>query len=361
MRTLTTRELNRALLVRQQLLARTGDTPLHLIEHLTGLQAQDPDPPYVGLWSRIAGFTIDDLTGLLHDRKVVRATLFRGTQHLLSTEDYLWVRPLLQPFLERWQKGAFGRATTGLDLGELREVAGELLRDGPVPRPELGRALAARWPGRDPVSLARSLQGLLAVVHPPPDGIWGRRGATPFDLAERWLARPLEAREDAAARLVLRYLAAFGPASIKDVQAWSGLTRLREVVEPLRGQLRSFRTESGVELFDLPDAPLPEPDVPAPARLLAPLDNMLLGHADRTRIVPDALRPHTIVEATVTVDGFVRGLWRMKKDQDKTVLTVRTAERLPVSDEEELAREAEALLRFAAAGEHRVAFERIDS
>lgn len=357
MRTLTVRDLNRALLARQLLLARTDRHALEVVEHLTGLQAQDPDPPYVGLWSRITGFTVADLTGLLYERTVVRATLFRGTQHLVTAEDYLWIRPLMQPYLDRWQKAAFGKATVGLDLIELREFVRKLLDDGPMTRPELGKALVARWPGRDPVSLARSAQGLLAIVHPPPDGTWGRRGVTPFELAENWLRRPLEPDPAAAARLILRYLAAFGPASVKDVQAWSGLTRLREVVEPLRGQLRSFRTEGGVELLDLPDAPRPDADEPAPVRLLAALDNVVLGHADRTRIVNDELRPHTIVDATVTIDGFVRGVWKLKNDKGRTVLTARTREPLSAADQDAVGEEAELLLAFAGAEAHDVRFE----
>lgn len=361
MRTLTTRDLNRALLARQHLLARTGHSAVELVEHLTGLQAQDPDPPYVGLWSRITGFAVDDLTRLLHDRTVVRATLFRGTQHLVSAEDYRWIRPLMQPYLDRWQKAAFGKATTGLDLVELRDFARKLLADGPMTRPELGKALVARWPGRDQVSLARSVQGLLAIVHPPPDGTWGRRGTTPFELAENWLQRPLVQDPAAAARLILRYLAAFGPASVKDVQAWSGLTRLREVIDPLRGQLQSFRTEAGAELFDLPDAPRPDADTPAPVRLLAALDNVVLGHADRSRIVDDELRPHTIVDSTVAIDGFVRGIWKLRTDKGHTVLTVRMRDELSAADREAVGREAALLLAFAGVGDHEVRFEMLTS
>lgn len=348
METLGRRALNRATLERQLLLRRTDRSALDVIEHLVGLQAQDPDPPYIGLWSRITEFLIDDLTRLLHDRTVVRATLFRGTQHLLAAEDYLWIRPLLQPMLDRWQKAAFGRFTVGLDLTELATAARELLERGMLSRPELGKALTARWPGRDPVALARSTQGLLPVVHPPPDGTWGRRGVTPFSLAEQWLGRPLT-DQPSLRRLVLRYLAAFGPATVKDVQAWSGMTRLREVIDPLRPQLRTFRSEAGAELFDMPDAPRPDPDVPAPVRFLAPLDNVLLGHADRTRIVADDHRPHTIVDATMTLDGFVRGLWRITSNKEFATLTVSLFAPLSPADQTAVTAEGSQLLRFAAA------------
>lgn len=215
-------------------------------------------------------------------------------------------------------------------------------------RPELGRALAERWPGRDPVALARSAQGLLPIVHPPPDGTWGRRGPTPFELAERWLDRPLTG-EPSAAELVLRYLAAFGPASVKDIQAWSGMTRLREVVDTLRPRLRVFGSEAGVELFDLPDAPRPDPDVPAPVRFLAALDNVVLAHADRSRMMADEQRKHIIVHAALTVDGFVRGLWAVKRDQAAAILNITLFTPLTREDEDAVIEEGVRLLHFAYA------------
>ncbi|MFF0574903.1 winged helix DNA-binding domain-containing protein [Streptosporangium saharense] len=359
---LTRRSLNRATLERQSLLRRADVPALDMIERLVGLQAQDPDPPYIGLWNRITAFRLDDLTRLLYRREVVRATLLRGTQHLVTAEDYLWLRPLLQPMLDRWQKGAFGRLTTGLDLTELAATARTALSQDTLTRPELGRALTERWPGRDPIALARSAQGLLPVVHPPPDGTWGRRGTTPFTLADRWLGRPL-AEAPSARELVLRYLASFGPATVKDIQAWSGMTRLREVVEPLRSRLRVFRNEARAELFDLPEAPRPDPDVPAPVRFLAALDNVVLGHADRTRMMTDGQRRHTIVEAALTVDGFVHGLWSIKRHKSTATLVVRLFDPLPRGDEAAVVEEGTRLLRFAAAeaDNHNIRFRPIDN
>jgi hypothetical protein len=358
---LTRRSLNRATLARQLLLRRADMSALNVIGRLVGLQAQDPDPPYIGLWTRIATFHLDDLTRLLHQRKVVRATLFRGTQHLVTGEDYLWLRPLLQPMLDRWQKGGFGRFTAGLNLTELAAAARTILGQGTLTRPELGRALAERWPGRDPVALARSTQGLVPVVHPPPDGTWGRRGTTPFTLADQWLNQPL-ASEPSARELILRYLAAFGPATVNDIQAWSGMTRLRDVVEPLRPELRVFRNEAGRELFDLPEAPRPDPDVPAPIRFLAALDNVLLAHADRTRMMTDEQRRYVIVEAAMTVDGFVHGLWRIKRDKSTATLVVRLLKPLLSGDEAAVTEEGARLLRFAAADadRHDVQFHPVD-
>ncbi|WP_432117699.1 winged helix DNA-binding domain-containing protein [Streptomyces sp. bgisy032] len=348
---LTRRALNRATLERQLLTRRADVSAPAVIETLTGLQAQDPDPPYVGLWSRIEGFRLEELTKLLEERAVVRATLFRGTQHLVTADDYLWLRPLLQPMLDRWQKAAFGKQTAGLDLDELAAAARAALTGRTVARPELGRLLAQDRPGHDPVALARSLQGLLPIVHPPPDGTWGRRGTTPFALAGEWLGRPL-AEDASPGRLVLRHLAAFGPATVKDVQAWSGMTRLREVVEELRPGLRVFVGEGGEELFDVPDAPLPDPDTAVPVRFLAALDNVVLGHADRSRLMTDEQRRHVIVEAAVLVDGSVRALWVIKRegrDKAKAVLTVKRFSPLTAREESEVLEEGARLLRFAAA------------
>jgi hypothetical protein len=271
----------------------------------------------------------------------LRATLFRGTQHLLTTSDYLWVRPLLQPMLDVWQRGAFGRYTAGIAPAELAAVARDVLGARTLTRPELGRALARRWPQCDPQWLARSVQGLLPIVHPTPDGTWGRRGATPFAHAEQLLGRPLEVRD--VQELVRRYLATFGPASARDMQAWSGMTRLREVFEALRPRLRVFRDDSGAELFDLPDASRPGPDVPAPVRFLPAFDNVLFGHADRSRIVAAERRRYLVADAALTVDGMVRGLWKIRAG----VLEVRLFARLSTAERDEVCQEGAALSRLA--------------
>jgi hypothetical protein len=315
------RRLNRATLARQHLLARVDRRPLDVVRDVAGLQGQDPDPPYLMLWNRVDGFTVDGLTSLQLDRSVVRATLFRGTLHLVATDDYLWLRPMLQPMLERWQRGAWGRALDGVDLGHLAKAATGLLDGGTLTRPQLSRALAETWPGHSPMALARSVQGLLPVVHPPPDGLWNRHGPAHIALARTWLGRPLSPGV-APSTLVRRYLAAFGPATVKDVQAWSGLTRLREVVEAMRPQLVTFAGEHGEELFDLPDAPRPDPDTPAPPRLLAPLDNVVLAYADRSRLVGPDAAARVGWEAAVLVDGEVRGFWTIARDDDTATLTV---------------------------------------
>ncbi len=341
------RRLNRATLARQQLLGRVDRPALDVVRDLVGLQGQDPDPPYVMLWNRIDGFTVAQLTALQLDRSVVRATLFRGTLHLVATDDYLWLRPLLQPMLERWQRGAWGKALDGVDVEELAKAAEDLLDDGRLTRPRLSRALAARWPEHNPTAMARSVQGLLPVVHPPPDGLWHRYGPAHIALARNWLGRPLSPGVPPST-LIRRYFAAFGPATVKDVQAWSGLTRLREVVETMRPDLVTFTGEQGEELFDLHDAPRPDSDTPAPVRLLALADNVVLAHADRTRLVGPAAAARIGWEAAVLVDGEVAGFWTMAHDDDAAILTAELLRPLTSDQEAELEGEAARLLAFAA-------------
>ncbi|MFF8828520.1 winged helix DNA-binding domain-containing protein [Streptomyces sp. NPDC015131] len=316
MSVISQRTLNRTLLQRQFLTERTTRAPLDVTGHLVALQAQEPDAPYIGLWTRITDFRHDGLTSLLHDRSLVRAKLLRNTQHLVTADDFRWLWPLLEPVLGRTRQGAFGRAAAGIPEEELRSAGRELLAGEPLTRPRLGRLLAERFPGRDATALAYVVQSLVAHIHPPPSGTWGQRGATPLTLAETWLGRPLDtgARLDT---LVPRYLAAFGPASVADLQAWSGLTRLREPVEALRSRLRVLRGPDGRELLDLPDAPLADPDLPAPVRFLPAYDNLLLGHADRTRVIGDEDRARVVTGSEVRpvflVDGVVHGVWALKE------------------------------------------------
>jgi hypothetical protein len=359
---LTRRRLNRATLTRQLLTERAELSAEAVIQQLAGVQAQDPEPPYIGLWNRIDGFRKDDLATLLDVRAVVRATLYRATQHLVTAEDYLWLRPTLEPMLRVRRDGAFGRLTAGVDTGRLADAARAELTGRVMSRPELGRALAGRWPGRDPFALASSAQLLLPVLHPPPSGLWGLRGPTPFTLAEEWLGRAPDGEADPA-RLVLRHLAAFGPATVKDVQAWSGATRLREVVERLRPGLRELRGEDGEELLDLPDAPLPDEDLPVPVRFLALLDDVVLAHADRARLMTAERRRHLVVEPAVLVDGFIRGLWSLDRGRDgRAVLTVRLFAPLTPRERDETAQEGAALLRFAApeADRHDIRFTPVE-
>ncbi|MEV5824258.1 winged helix DNA-binding domain-containing protein [Spirillospora sp. NPDC052242] len=350
-RILDRRTLNRTTLHRQLLLERSGMAAPEAVERLVAVQAQEPNAPYVGLWNRLAGFRQDDLTGPLHDRAIVRTSLLRGTQHMATTPDFRWLKPLLQPIALRAWRAGFGRAAAGWDLDELAAAARGVLAGRTLTRPEIARALAERWPDRDPLALRWSLQALVSVVHPPPSGTWNTFGATRFALPEDWTGESPQERD--ADELVTRYLAAFGPASARDFAVWSGLRRKDVDFDRLRPRLRVYRDENGVELFDVPEGELVE-DAAAPVRFLPEFDNLVLAYADRTRVMTDERRKVVCVgsetKPTLLIDGRVHGVWRLVNDRaaERATLTIEAFEPLPVGSavEEEAAR----LLDFASPG-----------
>jgi Winged helix DNA-binding domain len=360
---LDTRQLNRATLDRQLLLRRAARPALDAIGHLAGLQAQAPLAPYVGLWTRLAGFGHDDLKDLLMERIVVRAHLMRNTVHLVTAADFVRFRPLFQLRIERALAGHFGRNLGGLDLAELRAVAAVLLAETPLTRGQLGERLSARWPDHDPASLAYAATHLLQLVQVPPRGIWGRGGPAAWFLASAWLNGLTPAAWDtdtALEQLVLRYLGAYGPATVRDIQAWSGLSRLREVTDRLGARLRTFTGPGGAELLDLPDAPRPDADVPAPPRFLPEYDNLLLSFADRSRVIPGT-RPVPLppgngaTTGTLLIDGVWAAGWTITRDRDRAVLEVRPFGPLGVARQDAVRVEGRRLLEFAApAGAHDV-------
>lgn len=357
---LTTRDLNRALLARQHLL----DPPaprgvLDTVEHLVGLQAQAPFPPYYGLWSRIAGFVPDDLATPLTERAVVRIALMRGTIHLVSARDCLPLRRLIQPVIERMFRTNHGKRLTGVDLAELAVAGRELVEAEPMSFRELGDELAKRWPDSPPADLAQGVRALVPLVQVPPRAVWGKAGLSRHTSAESWLGVPAEEPAPASAgelaRLVTRYLAAFGPATVRDIQAWSGLTGLRSVVKALGPDLVALRGEDGAELFDLPDAPRPPGGTPAPVRLVAEFDNLVLSHADRARILSQAHRGRLasvngIFPGTVLIDGFVGGMWRLVTARGTATLTIELWVPVPKPDRAALDEQAALLLAFTAPG-----------
>ncbi|HEU4424743.1 MAG TPA: winged helix DNA-binding domain-containing protein [Pilimelia sp.] len=349
---LTRRALNRATLARQMLLSRWRLTVPEAIERLVGLQAQTPHTWYVGLWARLAGLRPEPVADLLVSRELVRIALMRSTIHLVTARDALALRPLVQPVLERSMTSNFGRHLIGLDRDELVAAGRAAVDAQPLTFSELGRVLAERWPERDAASLAQAVRAWVPLVQVPPRGVWGASGQARHTSIEAWLGRSVTAEPDVD-DTVLRYLAAFGPATVRDVQTWSGLTRLGEVVDRLRPRLATFGDEHGHELFDLPDAPRPDPDTPAPARFLYDFDNLLLSHADRGRVITDEARqqefPDGVMPATFLVDGFTRGTWTVARQRGAATLTIRPFSRLSTADAEAVTAEGRELLSFVAA------------
>jgi hypothetical protein len=351
---LSTRALNRALLDRQLLLRRVDWSPQKAVEHLVGLQAQTPESPYYGLWTRLQGFRPEALSRLLERRRVVRLALMRSTIHLVSARDCLALRPVLEPVQARnlFVASPFGRHLAGLDLEALDRAGRELVEARPLSIAELARELHARWPARDGQSMAYAIRNRLAMVQVPPRGLWAQGGQARCTTAESWLGRPL-GRERAPDRMLLRYLRAFGPASVRDMELWSGLQGCREIVLRLRPRLRVFQSERGTELYDLPRAPRPDPDTPAPPRFLPDYDNVFLGHADRARIVDEGqrLRYRTGQEIRTRpflLDGFICGNWRIERKRAGAILRISPWRKLARKEAAALTAEGARLLEFAA-------------
>lgn len=349
---LSTRALNRALLDRQMLLRRRKRSVTETIEHLVGMQAQVPLAPYVGLWSRLHRFRPDELATMIEDRTAVRGSLMRATLHLTTARDYVALRPVMQDVLERSFAGSvFRRQLDGVDLDELRARGRELVADEPRTRAELAPLLGERYSGRDLDSLAYAVTYLDPIVQVPPRGVWGKTGPPRWTTVQAWTGRRLEPPSVEA--VVLRYLAAFGPASTADVRAWSGLAGMKEVMEGLRPRLRTFRDERGRELFDVPDGPLPGPDTPAPVRFLPEFDNTTLSHADRSRVLPGEHHPRVFASRDwrlVLVDGFARALWRTPRERGRIVLEIEPLERIAKPDQAAVSEEGARLVAFLTDG-----------
>jgi hypothetical protein len=276
---------------------------------------------------------------------VVRLHLMRNTVHLVSARDCLDWRALFYPLHAAQFSAHFRHGTEGVDRDALLTQAKRLLEEQPRTRGELGKLLAGRWPGADPGVLAYTATHHIALCQVPPRGIWAKNGPAAWAPVENWLGAPL--RRVPVDALVLRYLGAFGPATAADIQVWSGLTRLREVAERL--PLRTFRGEAGQALYDLPDAPRPAEDTPAPQRFLPEYDNLLLSHKDRTRVIPSnrpvPLPPGNGATAgTFLVDGMLQGTWQIR-DQS---LRIQPFTRLHPADRDALLTEAAQLRTFVA-------------
>lgn len=361
-RVLTQRQLNRALLARQMLLVRARMPIEPAVRHLVGLQAQKPDPPHVGLWSRLTGVRHADIDQLIDDRRLLRVAAMRSTIHLLTAEDALALRPVIQPALDRELSAPVFKSLRRVRVKSVVARGEELCREQPLTFAALGDALASEFPAAEPHALAIAVRNHVALVQVPPRGRWRTAAPTVHVPVADWLGSALGTDPDPAP-LVLRYLAAFGPATAADIATWSGLRGIKVLLERLRDQLRWLTDDRGRTLVDVPDGILPDPDVPAPIRLLPEYDNALLSHADRTRIIADGDRPFVFtrngqVGGTVLVDGYVRATWRTEPNGDVETLTVRPLGRMTSANRSEVEREALALLAFASPGlDHRVKFD----
>ena len=351
--TVTKRQLNRALLERQMLLRRVRLPVERVIERLVGMQAQATRPPYYGLWSRVEDFKPDDLSQLILDRLAVRIALMRSTVHLVTARDCRILRPLMDGYLKRVLfSNAYGRQIAGVDTGRLVAVARTALEDRPLTNAQLADLLSDHWPDYDRTALVYAVRNMLPLVQVPPRGVWGAGGQLRTTTAEAWFGQPLEANPSLE-EIILRYLAAFGPATVRDFQTWSGLTGIKARIEALRPRFRTFSDEAGRELFDLPDAPLPDPETPAPVRFIGEFDNVLLSHADRTRIVSDEHRKRLwtgngLIPGSFLVDGFVAGTWALALEPSRATLELRPFDPISGVTLEELNSESERFLAFVA-------------
>jgi len=356
--TLTARALGRALLARQMLLARADVDVVTAVERLAGMQAQVAPPLFVGLWSRLARVTTADLVARAMDRSLVRGTLMRGTLHLVSATDFVAFRPTLGAMLLRALGSNLGTRLGDLDVATVVTCARRLFEGGPRAFDQLRSELAERFPHADERAPGHAVRMALPLVQVPDGEPWGWSAKADFLPADTWLGRAIAATTDevAATRaLVLRYLAAFGPATVADAQAWSGLSGLKPVFESLRAELVTFVDSRKRELFDLPDAPRPPEDTPAPARLVAAFDNLILSHDDRTRVVPEAARARITtknlqIPATVLIDGLIDGTWTWRATKKAAELTVTSFSRWTRATAREVEAEGLAFLAAVAPG-----------
>lgn len=348
-RVLTLRELNRATLARQLLLERSTMSVPAAIEHQVGLQAQQPISPYLALWSRLQDFKRDNLARHIEDRTIIKAALMRGTLHLFTAADYLRLRGTLQLALDGGFEDIAQRRAPGVDLKEVIEPAKRYLAEKPRTFAEISKHFAELLPETDIGAIRHTIRMKIPLVQVPVQSGWSYPGNPQFTLAESWLSQPIPTEQNLRT-LVLRYLAAFGPATVADIQTWSGIG-VKEVVEQLRPELITYRDERKRELFDLPNMHLPDPDSPVPERFLPEYDNLLLSHKDRTRIIANEYRkkvylPGLRVASTILVDGFVRGAWKIEKTKGAATLTIQPFATLTRQNRTVLTEEGERLVRF---------------
>jgi hypothetical protein len=348
---LSKRQLNRALLARQMLLKREKISAVAAVERLVGMQAQVPRPPFMGLWTRLEKFEAEALHKPLRERKVVRATAMRGTIHLMSTTDFLAFRPVLAEMLVKGATTIVGKQMANVDLERVYRTGREFFGTQSATFDDFRKHLEEVHPDWDVRGMAYTVRMGIPLVMVPADVNWGFPGNAGFMLAEKWLGQKIPTEATALEEMVLRYLAAFGPATPADFQTWSAIRGARPVFETLRPKLLTFGDERKRELFDLPKAPRPDADTPAPVRFLPEYDNALLAHDDRTRIVADEHRAGVFLKnlqvvGTFLVDGFVAGTWKVERKKKDAALALSPFGPIPKRAVAELENQGESLLAF---------------
>lgn len=332
------------------LLQREKISALGAVERLVAMQAQLARPPYVGLWTRVPGFKREDLTTLFISRRAVRGTHLRGTLHVMSAKDYMRLRSAIQPALTAGMLAILRDRMNGFDIASVAAAAREFFGKGPTGFDPVRAHLIKKFPKGDERAMGYAARLHIPLVQVPDEGRWGYASTSDFTLAEKWLGAKVAA-DESPDELLLRYLAAFGPASASDAQTWCGLGKLRDAFERLRPKLTTFRDERGRELFDLPKAPRPDEDTEAPLRFLPEFDNILLGHDDRTRIVAEAHRkqvylPGLRIAATLLVDGFVAGTWTVESKKSVATIVIQPFSKLGKATRDEAEKEGTALAKF---------------
>ena len=349
-RVLTRRELNRALLARQLLLERRVATVPRAVEQLAGLQAQYTPSPYLSLHARLDGFARDDLTRALERRKVVKALLMRGTLHIVTPRDFWAFATARAAMGTAYWPPAYEKLFPRRKIAQVAKATIAEL-DEPKTFAEIAALLKPHASGPvTPTFLWRRVQGQGHVVHVPPSGTWGYHKDGVYQAADATIAGEPPDPDAARAHLVRRYLAAFGPATKHDIGQWAGVPRVGPIAETLeRMKLRTFADEQGRTLYDVPRAPLPDADTPAPVRLVPRYDNLVLAHADRKRILGDVpvtriVTKNALVHASILVDGFVAGTWSLEKGR----VELHPFGRLPREAKAALKEEVERVETFAA-------------
>ena len=347
-RILTLRELNRATLARQMLLQRETISIPATIERLAGMQAQLASAPFVGLWTRLENFKREELATELTRRNIVKASLMRATLHLFSAADFIHYRTTLQTVLDLAGDSIVQQRGAEFDRKKLLTAGQKFIAQKPRTFAEITAMVSELMPDVDVGALRYTVRTKIPLVQVPIASEWSFSSKPEFALAQEWIGK-IDTK-DYLPELVKRYLAAFGPASVTDAQSWLGL-KLKEVFEKLRPELITYKDETRRELFDLPDAPLPDADTIAPIRFLPEFDNILLSHNNRKRIVTDEFRkqvylPALRVAATILVDGFVRAAWKVEKAKTVATLIIEPFEKITKKDRTEIAGEAEQLVRF---------------